>query len=78
MGISNARALSIIKSRNAGVLYHEAMKLAELALERQIPTSPYNLIYCPVCDFPIGDLDGNHFNFCPMCGQRLDFPKKNN
>lgn len=68
-------AIDVIKTRSTGRRYHEALKMAEDALDRQVPVAPHNELYCPICDFHVGDLNGDHFMYCPMCGQRLDFKR---
>lgn len=71
--MNNAEALKVIEEGIVGTRRHEAIKLAKKALARQIPAKPYNDAYCPLCDFYVGDINDDHFLYCPMCGQRIDF-----
>jgi len=60
----------------------KSMKAAIDALERMIPTQPYMEsdgyadgsevweYYCPMCNY---DFEENVFNYCPKCGQKIDW-----
>lgn len=49
-----------------------AIHMAEEALEKQIPKKPVEL-NCPRCRFNGIDNSWWVFNFCPECGQRIDW-----
>ena len=67
--------------------YVEEIELAIKVLERQVPIKPkrksepiskhfYEGIdgfYCPVCDSDLLDKDNDCFEYCPQCGQRIDW-----
>ena len=70
-------ALKVLDEGIVGTKRHEAISVAKNALAKQIPAIPYNDSYCPLCDFYVGDINDDHFLYCPMCGQRiLDEPKR--
>ena len=60
----------------------KSMKAAVDALERMIPTQPYMEsdgfadgsevweYYCPMCNYAFEE---NVFNYCPRCGQKIDW-----
>lgn len=63
--------------------YEEAVEIARQAIEKQIPKKPNN-IYCPICKRPLrkakedigytGKVKKRKAdNYCPGCGQALDW-----
>ena len=72
----------------------EEMDIAINALEKQIPKKPYiqqveiedydrDCMECPSCDSFLGyetDCKEEHYqdNYCPNCGQKLDWSELNN
>lgn len=52
-----------------GCSFENAYGMAIQALEKQIPKKRYNYI-CPICSSYFED--GECFNYCPECGQRLE------
>ena len=72
----------------------EEMDMAINALEKQIPKKPYiqqveiedhdrDCMECPSCDSFLGyatDCKEEHYqdNYCPNCGQKLDWSELNN
>ena len=50
----------------------DALKVACVAIERQIPKKPEGIawLYCPVCG---RDALMDQFKFCPDCGQAIDW-----
>lgn len=64
--------------------YIEANGMAILALEKQIPKKPVNCFRCcPICGsdnieiWQEGGYDYTRFNYCPECGQALDWGETN-
>lgn len=53
----------------------EALKMAVSALEKQIPKKPIRLLYYEVGDCPFCETTVNisEDEFCPSCGQALDW-----
>lgn len=52
----------------------EALTMAVLALNKRIPTQPYELpggVSTYGCN--CGNVFNRKYNFCPYCGQRLDW-----
>ena len=52
--------------------YYEAIELAVEALEKQMPKKP-NKLNCPHCSFNGIDNSWWVFDFCPKCGQAIDW-----
>ncbi len=68
----------------------EWLENAKSALEKQIPKKPIDVRtpvvtwgLCPVCKGELNKLGGNpnrvfsHMNYCPDCGQRIDWSEGN-
>lgn len=65
--------------------YVEEIKLAIEALEKQILKMPKRVLkiagqfltiykfYCPICDSELLDMDNDCFEYCPCCGQKIDW-----
>lgn len=51
----------------------EAVKVAIIALETQIPYKVDKFDCCPVCNTYGRDEDGASGDYCPNCGQALDW-----
>lgn len=43
----------------------------------EVETEIVNLYYCPVCDRKIGEDDCPFGDYCPSCGQRIDWGELN-
>lgn len=70
----------------------KAIDMATKALEKQIPKKPIpnyigietdaKLLCCPACryqdDCDFEDLYDRKYNYCPMCGQALDWENETN
>ena len=86
-----AELISIRKNREDGYLTHlsyggkadeheeytiEAYSVALNALEKQIPKKlkDNGWLYCPICG---RDVLMDRFNYCPDCGQALDWSNNN-
>lgn len=54
----------------------KACELAIKALEKQIPIKPNKYGCCPICTTYGKDDDGIEGDYCPGCGQRLDWSDK--
>ena len=65
--------------------YYKAMELAVKALEKQIPKKPTEeqidfeefVCICPTCkytcEYGFEDFRDRKYEYCPMCGQKLDW-----
>jgi len=59
----------------------EAMEVAIQALEKQVPKKPIDIhnrvplivIYCPECEQGLTDEYGGRYEYCPDCGQAIDW-----
>lgn len=77
---------------NVGIISQnksKALYVAIQALEKQIPQSPtyegdgyadgvlvYDTWICPCCDHHY-EVDYDDYDYCPNCGQRIDWSNKN-
>lgn len=77
---------------NGGIISQnkaKALYVAIQALEKQIPQSPtyegdgyadgvlvYDTWICPCCDHHY-EVDYDDYDYCPNCGQRIDWSNKN-
>lgn len=64
---------------NEGVTYLTVLNKRSImnALQRQVPQKPRDdgWLYCPVCG---RNLCPAHFNYCPDCGQKIDWEVSDN
>lgn len=62
------------KIRNNGQVEHpnirELQELIDIAIEKQIPKEPLMHGICPNCG-----IDFDVWNYCPVCGQKIDWGK---
>lgn len=68
--------------------YVEEIELAIEALEKQTPKKPKRVLkivgqflmtykfYCPICDSDLLDMDNDCFEYCPCCGQKIDWSEQ--
>ena len=77
MSMTEAEALEIIKRKSSIPMgnetfdeIEEAYDIAIAALEKQIPKK-MDRYYCPICRHYFED--GEAHNYCPNCGQKLDW-----
>lgn len=70
--------------------YVEEIELAIEALEKQIPKKPKQMLepirkhfntgvngfYCPICNSDLLDMDNDCFEYCPCCGQKIDWSEQ--
>lgn len=81
--MTNAEAKAIIEANAVPIfplqiVYQDwltAIHMAEEALDKQIPKKPVEL-NCPRCRFNGIDNSWWVFNFCPECGQRIDWSEE--
>ena len=83
-----------LHSKDLSGKYKNSLRMAINALEKQIPKKPYiqqveiedydrDCMECPSCDSFLGyetDCKEEHYqdNYCPNCGQKLDWSELNN
>lgn len=65
-----------VRERNFAVYITEALNMAVEALEKQIPKKLKDdgWLYCPICG---RDVLLDRFDYCPDCGQALDWSENN-
>lgn len=58
----------------------EALAMAIKALEKQIPKKPLyavvsrdDAVHCPICECFVCFRGAKEYNYCPKCGQKLDW-----
>lgn len=90
---NEAEAIECLKSNkptSGYMMLQEAVDFAIYALQKQIPQFPHyegdgydpegELIYdtwrCPNCDEAY-EVDYDEYDYCPNCGQRIDWSNKN-
>ncbi|MCL2739589.1 MAG: hypothetical protein FWE47_00115 [Oscillospiraceae bacterium] len=76
--IKNARVINVLSTPNANL--KKSNDISKWALEKQITVKPININGTPTC--PCGNeglwiaIDKNNCNFCPSCGQRIDWSEE--